>query len=65
VSAESLTPRRPNRYAQLIEHIFTQRYTEGATEVPFQREDIERAAQDLNVKLPKNLGDQALPVSCS
>lgn len=49
--------RQPNRYAQLIEHIFDSHYTEGATEVVFEREEIQAAAQDLGIVLPKNLGD--------
>lgn len=47
----------PNRYAPLIEHIFRHRYTAGASEVLFERADIEEAAQLLGVRLPKNLGD--------
>jgi hypothetical protein len=50
-------PRPPNRYSRIIEHIFAAHYTEGATEVPFDRDEIGRAAQSLNVPLPKNLGD--------
>jgi len=46
-----------NRYAQIIEHVFLSRYQPGAEEVEFEREDIERAAAELGVKLPKNLGD--------
>lgn len=51
-----MTP-APNRYLQLIEKIFFDRYTEGATEFTFLRSDIEDAARDLKIKLPKNLGD--------
>lgn len=51
------SPRGANRYAQIIEHIFRARYTEGSREVPFERADIERAAAELGIKLPKNLGD--------
>lgn len=50
-------PTKPNRYAQIIEHIFRSRYQEGVREVPFEREDIEQAAASLGIKLPKNLGD--------
>lgn len=52
----AMTP-APNRYLQLIEKIFFDRYTEGATEFTFLRSDIEDAARDLKIKLPKNLGD--------
>jgi len=44
-------------YIQLIENIFLTRYTQGDMRVEFLREDIEKAAKLLNVKLPKNLGD--------
>lgn len=47
----------PNRYAQIIEHIFLNHYAEGATEVCFERKEIESVAQELNINLPKNLGD--------
>jgi hypothetical protein len=50
-----------NRYKALVEHIFfDQRYgafEAGKTSLAFEREDLERAAADLNIKLPKNLGD--------
>ena len=46
-----------SRYAKLIEHIFLARYKVGMQEVPFERSDIESAAQELGVVLPKNLGD--------
>lgn len=50
-------PKKLNRYQQLIEYIFNSKYKDGDYEVMFAREDIETAAQVLNVKLPKNLGD--------
>jgi len=46
-----------NRYTKIIERIFFKYYQEGALEIPFQREDISRAAKELKLKLPKNLGD--------
>lgn len=46
-----------SRYAQLIEKIFFDRYVDGAASVEFLRNDIELAAEDLRIKLPKNLGD--------
>ena len=46
-----------NRYAQIIEQIFFAHYVPGSREVVFEREDIERAATALGIKLPKNLGD--------
>lgn len=46
-----------NRYKALIEHIFHDRYSPGDTEVPFDREDIEKTATILDMRLPKNVGD--------
>lgn len=46
-----------NRYAQLIEDIFLKRHKKGDTRVEFIREDIEKTAELLDIKLPKNLGD--------
>lgn len=46
-----------NRYVQIIERIFADRYAAGAARVLFERADIERVAAELKIKLPKNLGD--------
>lgn len=50
-----------NRYRALVEHIFFDAafgaYQPGTTEIAFEREDLERAAEALGIKLPKNLGD--------
>lgn len=46
-----------NRYQQLVEKIFLDRYREGDREVSFERADLEQAASELDIKLPKNLGD--------
>ena len=48
---------KPNRYTAIVGHIFKQKYRKGATEIAFEREDIERAARSLKIKLPKNVGD--------
>lgn len=45
------------RYSRLIEDIFSARFTSAATRVEFIREDIETAAKNLGMVLPKNLGD--------
>jgi hypothetical protein len=45
------------RYGQLIERIFLDRWSEGATEIEFEREDLVDTASALGVTLPKNLGD--------
>lgn len=47
----------PNRYSALIEKIFFDRFADGARQLEFERVDIEFAASDLGIKLPKNLGD--------
>lgn len=46
-----------SRYSRLIETIFNQNYKEGSREVPFRREDLISTAKELDIKLPKNLGD--------
>ncbi len=46
-----------NRYRLLIDRIFFERFKPGATSVAFRRTDIEGAAAELGVALPKNLGD--------
>lgn len=48
---------KPNRYSQIIDEIFRVAYVPKATEVLFQRTDIEKVAKKLDVNLPKNLGD--------
>jgi len=49
--------RKSNRYLAIIEEIFRNHYHEGATEAPFDREEIAKVAQKLRIELPKNLGD--------
>jgi hypothetical protein len=46
-----------NRYAQIIERIFFSYYQAGSSDVLFERRDIERAAEELGIRLPKNVGD--------
>jgi len=48
---------RPNRYGQIIERIFLEKYKKGMTELTFSREDIARVAKKIGIRLPKNLGD--------
>jgi DNA (cytosine-5)-methyltransferase 1 len=45
------------RYEQLMERIFGERFSVGASEVQFSRDDIVDAAAALGIALPKNLGD--------
>ncbi len=46
-----------NRYQQLIEKIFSDRFSSIEEEIPFERTDLEIAAKELGIDLPKNLGD--------
>lgn len=46
-----------NRYAQIIEHIFHAKFVEGVLEVEFEREEFAHVAQELGIRVPKNLGD--------
>ncbi|PWN56628.1 endonuclease [Abyssibacter profundi] len=46
-----------NRYQMLVEKIFFDNFEEGSEEIFFVREDLESAASDLDIGLPKNLGD--------
>lgn len=57
-SMTEAAPDRPmNRYSQIIERIFLEHFVDGATEVEFDRGEIETAAAELGIKLPKNIGD--------
>lgn len=47
----------PNRYTQLIETIFFHHYQPGMTGFSFDRSEIISTAQELDVELPKNIGD--------
>jgi hypothetical protein len=49
--------RQPNIYSPIIERIFHSKFAPGARQLEFEREDIVRFADELKVKLPKNLGD--------
>ena len=50
-----------NRYAAIVEHVFFGEsmagFREGADALAFEREDLVRAARELDIPLPKNLGD--------
>jgi len=46
-----------NRYIRIIESIFDRHYQEGAQEIAFERDDLVKAAEQLGIKLPKNIGD--------
>jgi len=49
--------RNRNRYVMIIEGLFLKYYSEGAIEIPFGREEFSQIAEQLGVKVPKNLGD--------
>jgi len=46
-----------NRYSAILNFIFHKHYYEGATELAFFRQEIDEAALDINIVLPKNIGD--------
>lgn len=50
-------PGDKNRYIQLIERLFLEKYKEGDTEILFKRDEIIQVAERLEIRLPKNLGD--------
>ena len=50
-------PPAENRYKAILAKIFEDRFTPGATDIPFLREDLPVAAAELGIELPKNLGD--------
>ena len=52
-----MASKKQNRYDRLIEKVFFDNYKEGEFEVSFDRKEFEDAAKDLNIQLPKNLGD--------
>ena len=49
--------RQQNLYSSIIEAIFQSKYELGMREVDFERADIARFADELQIALPKNLGD--------
>lgn len=48
---------KKNKYTSIIESIFLDQYKDGDSSVNFTREDIENKSRQLNIGLPKNLGD--------
>lgn len=49
--------KKSNRYVEILLRIFADHYSTGTTSFEFERQEIERAAAHLKVRLPKNLGD--------
>ena len=52
-----MTGEKKDRYEQLIKKVFFKNYKPGANEVFFDREEFAHIAEELGIKLPKNLGD--------
>ncbi len=48
---------RSKKYVPIIEKIFASKFKRGLREIEFARDEITRAAQELKIELPKNLGD--------
>lgn len=46
-----------NVYSQILERVFRARYRPGDREVVFDRDDLLRAAKQLRVETPRNIGD--------
>lgn len=50
-------PKKLNRYQALIESVFFDHYADGIVEFEFSRPEIEAKAAQLDIILPRNLGD--------
>ena len=46
-----------SKYDSIIKSIFLERYVEGATSIPFERDTLAKKSLELGISLPKNLGD--------
>ena len=46
-----------SRYSKLLEDIFSGKHQPGMDKIPFAREELVGAAERLQLKLPKNIGD--------
>jgi hypothetical protein len=49
--------KKENRYSRILTLVFEAGYGPGAVKVPFARTDLEHAAAEIGIDLPKNLGD--------
>ncbi|MEW5753321.1 endonuclease [Pseudomonas lactis] len=54
---DNKTVRKQNRYSAIIENIFFTHYVPGESEFQFARDEIVHVATQLEIALPKNLGD--------
>lgn len=52
-----MSTKKPNRYARILERAFFARYEPDARVVELERRQFESVAEELGVRLPKNLGD--------
>lgn len=50
-------PAKSNRYQAIIERVFFRHYKPGLSELVFERDELVKAAKELKIELPKNLGD--------
>lgn len=48
---------KQGKYSKIIIHIFNKYYTQNAEIVNFEREDFDKAARELGLDAPKNIGD--------
>lgn len=55
--SEAQKSRKPNRYSTIIERIFFSHYSVGVMQFEFSRTEIVSTAQELEIDLPKNIGD--------
>jgi len=46
-----------NRYDRLILRVFERYFKKGVTEFEFERVELEQCAAELEMELPKNIGD--------
>ena len=46
-----------NVYTRIIEQVFLNNFKPGSREVSFERQEIIDVANELGIKLPKNVGD--------
>lgn len=50
-------PRKPNLYTVIIQRIFDDHYVAGDMEFEFKRDEVQAIAKELDIELPKNIGD--------
>lgn len=55
--ARKPSTRRVTRYSTILENVFFKHYSPGMKDFPFERSEFTDAAEELDVKTPKNLGD--------